>query len=103
MELVGAKTHLETLSLMNQSRLFLHTSHYEGNSTVLMEALYSGCKVVSTQKLNNDGVKNLHTKTSKTELVNSVRDLLFHNADAERLVFNTMDDSAKKIMQLLLS
>ncbi|MBC7696502.1 MAG: glycosyltransferase family 4 protein [Burkholderiales bacterium] len=102
-ELIGVKTHLETLSLMNQSKLFLHTSHYEGNSTVLMEALYSGCRVISTQKLSNDSVKNLHVKSIKTDLVNCILELLSKKNEPERVTFNTMDDSAKKIMQLLLS
>lgn len=102
-ELTGAKSHLETLNLMNQSKLFLHTSHYEGNSTVLMEALYSGCQVISTQKLSNDPVKNLNTQTNKTNLVNSILDLLSQKKQAERVTFNTMDHSAKQIMQLLSS
>lgn len=102
-ELLGVKSHLETLSLMNQSKLFLHTSHYEGNSTVLIEALYSGCQVVSTQKLNNDAVKNLQTLTNITDLINRVLDLLVQKKEAERVTFNTMDNSAKQMMQLLLS
>jgi glycosyltransferase involved in cell wall biosynthesis len=101
-ELLGAKSHHETLRLMNQSKLFLHTSHYEGNSTVLMEALYSGCQVVSTQQLSVSDVKHLYTKTSKTELVNNVIDLLSQNKMPERIIFNTMDNSAKQMMQLVL-
>lgn len=102
-ELLGKKSHLETLSLMNQSKLFLHTSYYEGNSTVLMEALYSGCQVVSTQQLSIAEVKNLYTKISKAELISGVIDLLNQNKAPERTTFNTMDNSAKRIMQLLLS
>ncbi|MES2515732.1 MAG: glycosyltransferase family 4 protein [Bacteroidota bacterium] len=102
-ELLGAKSHKETLGLMNQSRLFLHTSHYEGNSTVLMEALFSGCKVVSTQKLGNDPVKNLHINTDKASLVSFILDLLSEKEETERVTFNTMGDSAKKIMALLLN
>lgn len=102
-KLLGVKTHSETLSLMNQSKLFLHTSHYEGNSTVLMEALYSGCQVISTQKLSNESVQNLHTKTDTADLVKRVLELLSQKKEAERVKFNTMDDSAKQMMKLLLS
>jgi glycosyltransferase involved in cell wall biosynthesis len=101
--LLGAKSHQETLSLMNQSKVFLHTSHYEGNSTVLMEALYSGCQVISTQQLSSAEVKNLYTKTSKTELVNTLIQLLFESKISERITFNTMDNSSRQMMQLLLS
>jgi glycosyltransferase involved in cell wall biosynthesis len=102
-ELIGFQTHNEALSLMNQSKLFLHTSQYEGNSTVLMEALYSGCQVISTQQLSVANVRNLHIRTTKSELVNSVIDLLHENIPPERVVFNTMDNSAKQMMKLLLS
>lgn len=102
-ELLGVKSHLETLRLMNQSKLFLHTSHYEGNSTVLMEALYSGCQVISTQQLSIVEVKNLYTKITKAELVNSIIGVLNQNKLPERITFNTMDSSAKQMIQLLLS
>jgi glycosyltransferase involved in cell wall biosynthesis len=101
-ELLGVKTHQETLSLMNQSKVFLHTSHYEGNSTVLMEALHNGCQVVSTQPLSNDPVHNLHIKKSKTDLINCLLDVLGEKKGTERVTFNTMDDSAKRMMQILL-
>ena len=101
-ELLGAKKHNETLGLMNQSKLFLHTSHYEGNSTVLMEALYSGCQVISTQQLSFAELKNLYTNTSKTELVKSVITLLNQNRPFERITFNTMENSAQQMVQLLL-
>jgi glycosyltransferase involved in cell wall biosynthesis len=101
-ELLGTKTHQETLSLMNQSKVFLHTSHYEGNSTVLMEALYSGCQVVSTQQLSNDQVQNLYIRKNRTDLTNCILDTLAQKNKIERVTFNTMDDSAKRMMQLLL-
>lgn len=101
LELMGAKSHSETLSLMNQAQLFLHTSYYEGNSTVLMEALYSGCKVISMQQLSLAGVKNLLVITNKDELVTSILDLMAQTNHPERIFFNSMDNSAKSIMNLV--
>ena len=46
-EFRGEIPHPEVLKLMNNSKIFIHTSEYEGHSNVLIEALYSGCKVLS--------------------------------------------------------
>ena len=67
-----------------------------------MEALYSGCQVISTQQLSFAELKNLYTNTSKTELVKSVITLLNQNRASERITFNTMENSAQRMMQLLL-
>lgn len=46
-ELKGELPHPEVLAMMQRSKIFLHTSAYEGYSTVLSEALYAGCQVMS--------------------------------------------------------
>ena len=99
---LGLLPHTKVFEWMNDSKLFLHTSDYEGNSTVLMEALYSGCKVVSKQSLRATPVKNLHIKTTKEEMINCSLQILQENAPPERVVFNTMDKSAEKIISLFL-
>jgi len=101
--LLGAKTHAETLALMNTSKLFLHTSLYEGNSTVLMEALYSGCKVISTCPLSHQQTENLFIETERAKLKEAILKLLSETASAQkRVVFNTMNRSAQRIVELLL-
>jgi glycosyltransferase involved in cell wall biosynthesis len=99
-ELLGEKTYSDTLKLMNRSKLFLHTSSYEGNSTVLMEALFSGCLVISSQSLSNNTIENLHVKKNKEDLVNCVLQFIKQNKPRERITFNSMDNSAKKVMKL---
>jgi glycosyltransferase involved in cell wall biosynthesis len=101
LRLLGARPHSETLELMNQSRIFLHTSLYEGNSTVLMEALYSGCQVVSTQSLSEAPVENLFVSADRIALVQQLSTLLNQTPVPRQVLFNTMDRSAKKIMDLL--
>lgn len=99
--LCGKKTHAEILALMNDSRVFLHTSSYEGNSTVLIESLYSGCDVVSTCALSNRPVENLSIAGTSEDLKLKVLDLLERpEHDHKRVLFNSMDASAKKIMTL---
>lgn len=99
---LGSLPHKHIFDQMNHSRIFLHTSRYEGNSTVLMEALYSGCQVISTCTLSHEPVKNLSVKTSKEDLIKKTLELLWENNSPEKIVFNTMDRSAEKIMNLFL-
>jgi len=100
--LLGPQSHHETLALMNQSKVFLHTSHYEGNSTVLMEALYSGCCVLSTCALSHKKTDRLIVSTDrevlKQQLLLALQD--YRHADS-RVVFNTMNDTARRMVSLL--
>jgi glycosyltransferase involved in cell wall biosynthesis len=45
--LAGEKPHREVLQLMQRTKILLHTSSYEGFSTVCLEALYAGAHVIS--------------------------------------------------------
>jgi hypothetical protein len=99
---LGSLPHTQIFDCMNNSRLFLHTSRYEGNSTVLMEALCSGCQVISTCALSHAPVKNLSVRASKEDLIKSSLELLQENKTPEKIIFNTMDRSAEKIMNLFL-
>jgi glycosyltransferase involved in cell wall biosynthesis len=96
----GLLSHDKVLGLMNNAKIFLHPSDYEGNSSSVIEALYSGCRVIVRQPLSNASVKNLDVVVSKSELIRSVEKALTNHAQPERVLFNSMDDSAKKILQL---
>ena len=97
---MGEQSYTSTLQFMNNAKVFLHTSSYEGNATVLMEALYNGCKVISTRPLANQDVDNLTIKQTKDELVNAVLSNLKIENVAKRVVFNTMGQSAKNMLSL---
>lgn len=99
----GSIPHTQIFELMNHSKIFLHTSNYEGNSTVLMEALYSGCFTISTQALSNKELRNFQIAARKDEFVQFVHSKLQnYGLPHERICFNTMDQSVKKIMDLFL-
>ena len=103
-EFAGLIPHSVVFDYMNNSKAFLHTSNYEGNSTVLMEALYSGCYTFSTCPLSNSGTSRLTILKTRKSFVSEL-ELLFKKEILEykRIVFNTMDASTKKIMRLFLS
>lgn len=100
LKLLGQKTHAEVLQLMSQSKVFLHTSDYEGNSTVLAEALYAGCNVVSTRPLSSKAVPNLAVAGSKEALALNVASVLSQGAEHQQILFNSMDQSAAAILAL---
>jgi glycosyltransferase involved in cell wall biosynthesis len=103
-EFLGMLPHLKVFEVMNNSKLFLHTSDYEGNSTVLMEALYSGCYTFSRCSLSSKKVEHLFIRESKLEFVADMEELLSKKEiNYTRIKFNTMDNTAKKIIDLFIS
>jgi glycosyltransferase involved in cell wall biosynthesis len=101
--LLGSIPHPQALQLMNNSKVFLHPSTYEGNSTVLAEALYAGCQAVSFQGLSRSPVENLRVCENEEQMLRALEELLTGPAwPVKRVLFNSMDDTARKIMSLYL-
>jgi len=102
-EFAGLLDHRAVFEVMNRSKVFLHTSDYEGNSTVLMEALYSGCYTFSTCPLSNSGTNHLQICKTRADFVTQMAGKLKQQNWAwQRVTFNTMDRSAAKIVDLFL-
>lgn len=101
--LIGSKTHQEVLELLRDSKLFLHTSKFEGTPAVVMEALYSGCYAFSTQKLANRKIENHAVYKTKMELVEAIHSCLNKPLHYKRVLANDMDNSAKEMINLFLN
>jgi glycosyltransferase involved in cell wall biosynthesis len=99
--LAGEKTHTEILDLMQQSRIFLHTSSYEGFGAVCIEALGAGCHVISFVKPMRRDIDHWHIVDTKDQMAQKAIELL-HNATLahEPVVPYKMEDSAVSIMRL---
>lgn len=92
---LGNTEHNKVIDLMNTSKVFLHTSQFEGSSTVIAEALYMGCAVVSTVSISENQIAGLKLGGTKTELLNFAADLLHsYNAPRRILVHNLKDSIA---------
>ena len=79
---------------MNNSRVFLHTSKFEGGATVLQEALYSGCQVVSTIAVSNgQAIPNFHYAADTENLAASVKSSLVSGRDVMRSEPFTMEET----------
>lgn len=100
--LKGSIPHKEALKFMTNSKVFLHTSNYEGSSGVIMEALYNGCYVVSTISVSLQPVKNIQLANDVAGLSEKIAVLLREKElKQERVVFNTMKNSTEKIISIL--
>ena len=64
----GELPHAEVLALMQRSKIFLHTSEYEGFGAVLSEALYAGAHVVSFCKPMDKDYRHHYVVKNKTEM-----------------------------------
>jgi glycosyltransferase involved in cell wall biosynthesis len=98
-ELRGEVSHDEVLRLMNRSRIFFHPSQFEGNSSAILEALYSGCQVLARQSPGGE-IIGLHTAGDKTEMTEMLRRLLTVRRRPARVALNTFGESAKAFLSL---
>ena len=99
--LTGEKSHAEILQLMRRAKVFLHTSNYEGFSTVCLEALYAGCHIISFIKPMKHDIDHWHIVQTKEEMIKKTVEILQNPGTAYTAVLPyTMDDSARAVMQL---
>ena len=99
--LMGAVPHIEVLTLMQRSRIFLHTSNYEGFGSVMIEALYAGAHVISFVKPMDENISHWHIAASQNEMVTIAADILqnplTHHSPIQPYL---MDNAAKSMMAL---
>ncbi len=96
----GRLPHGEVLSLMQRSRILLHTSAYEGFGVVQPEALYAGASVVSFVRPMKTSVEGWFTVNGTKAMIEMVEKLLStpELRVLPRLPFR-LEDSARAIHQ----
>ncbi len=100
-ELTGELSHDKVLTLMKRGKVFLHTSNYEGFSVACMEALGSGCHVISFIKPMQFDIKQWHIVQTTSEMMETAKSIL-NNPDSvyEPVLPFTVGESVKSIIQL---
>jgi glycosyltransferase involved in cell wall biosynthesis len=99
--LTNEKPHTEILRLMQRTKVFLHTSNYEGFSTVCLEALYAGCHVISFIKPMQHNIDHWHIVQTKEEMIKKTINILKNSETAYTGVMPySMNESAKSVMNL---
>lgn len=97
----GGLPHKAVLKYMKSSRIFLHTSNYEGFSTVCLEALYAGMQVISFCKAMNAGIPHWHIVQTKEDMIKRALDLLKRPLQrSEPVLPYAMEKTVQELMQL---
>jgi glycosyltransferase involved in cell wall biosynthesis len=96
----GGLGHREVFGLMQQSRVFLHTSSYEGQSLVMMEALYAGLPVVCFDTGRPYEGDRLKVCSDKQEMVAAVKQFLTERTNYDPVLVQTTEQTAKKYFEL---
>ncbi len=100
-ELAGVQDHGRILELMQASKIFLHTSSYEGFSTVCAEALYAGAQVISYCKPMETGFNHLHIVEDADAMADKAEALLADAShDHHPVLTYPIEECCKKILAL---
>jgi len=100
-ELAGELSHPAVLAMMQRSKIFVHTSSYEGLGVVCLEALYAGAQVVSFVHPMDADIKNWHFTKVPGYMIKVVRELLRDpNTDHSQVLPYPVSESAKAMMKL---
>ena len=97
----GEMEHQNLLRLMQQTRVFLHSSSYEGFSMVCLEALYAGCHVISFCRPMKANFSHWHIVKTKEEMIEKALSILSQpDLEYERVMPYSINETAKSVMQL---
>jgi len=97
----GELPHTTVLDLMQQSKIFLHPSNYEGYGCVLAEALYGGAHVVSFCKPMNKDYRHHHVVKNKEEMYDELLSILKdRNRGHDRVLMCPVTHVAKNMISL---
>ncbi len=99
--LTGELPHPELLRCMQQSRILLHPSSYEGFGTVCLEALYAGTQVISFVRPMTAFIANWHIVADPDEMVAKTLELLRQpDTDHAPVMAYSMLDNVRSVLQL---
>lgn len=100
-EMTGMLQHVQVIHKMERAKILLHTSSYEGFSSVCLEALYAGARVISFIQPMNFEIKNWHIVQTKEEMFQMALLLLQDEPVVyERVLVQSMDSTTNEIAGL---
>jgi len=96
--------HQNLLLLMQQSKIFLHPSSYEGFSMVCLEALNAGCHVISFCKPMNKDFEHWHIVKTEEEMIEKTFQILSCSAvDYKSVMPYSINGTVKAVMSLFFN
>jgi glycosyltransferase involved in cell wall biosynthesis len=101
--LTGEIPHAEILKIMQRTKIFLHTSSYEGFSGACLEALYAGAHVISFCEPMKQKIDHWHIVKDEKEMIAKAIELLTNSStDFTPVLPFTMEKAAKQMMSLIM-
>ena len=99
----GELPHIEVLEMMQRSKIFLHTSAYEGFGSVMSEALYAGDHVISFCKPMDKEYRHQYIAGSKEEMNRQALKILKNtHRDHDRVLMCKIEQIAKNVISLFV-
>ena len=99
--LVGEKPHAQILNLMQDTKVLLHPSSYEGFGAVCLEALYAGAHVVSFVQPMYSPIEHWHIVKTKDEMKATLQKLLTATSLSHDSIFPfSIESSTSDMMRL---
>ena len=101
LDLTGELPYPEVLKRMQRTKIFVHTSFYEGLGMVCTEALYAGAHVISFVKPFEKDIPHWHIVRNKEEMLKKLLELLLGPAlDHTPVMHFSAKDTAIAVMNL---
>lgn len=98
----GLTPHQDVLTIMLRTKVLLHTSNYEGFSTVCLEALYAGAHVISFCDPMQGHIDHWHIVHTKAEMIGKALELLRSSqTEYKPVLAYRMKDSARALMNIM--
>jgi glycosyltransferase involved in cell wall biosynthesis len=99
--LVEELPHAQVITMMQQAKVLLHTSNYEGLVMVALEALAAGAKVVSLLKLMNTAIPNWHVAENTYDAAEIITGIMHdEQLEYQPTVPFKIEDTAAMFMKL---
>jgi glycosyltransferase involved in cell wall biosynthesis len=99
--LTGELSHTEVVQWMQRSKIFLHTSSYEGFGVVCIEALHAAAQVISFVKPMYQDIQNWHIAGNKEDMIKKTLEILKNPVtEYNQVTPYLIEDSVKKMMEL---
>jgi len=99
--LAGEIEHPQVLKFMQQTKVFLHTSSYEGFGSVCIEALYAGAHVISFCQPMKEPINHWHIVSTEEEMYAKALAILQNPQTSYEPAFPfSMSNTAREVMEL---
>jgi glycosyltransferase involved in cell wall biosynthesis len=101
LSLAGTVPHEEVFSKLSESKILLHPSSSEGQSTVMMEALSAGAHVVCFDVGRMDHPEKIHVCTDLPDMIEKTKTLLrTQNLDHHPVILQSMEQMVASFMEI---